>query len=55
MCLRVALELTMIGMARSKKKEVETDSGDAKKTFREVLGLGDEDKIKSVKLKVKMK
>jgi hypothetical protein len=39
----------------AKKKEVEDNSKETKGTLREVLGIGDKDKIKSVKLKVKMK
>ena len=46
----------MIGLVSKKKKEEEPEvSPGDKGTLREALGLSDKDKIKSVKLKVKMK
>ena len=46
----------MVGIGRKKdEEEQELNDNDSKKTLREVLGLEKKDKIKSVKLKIKMK
>jgi hypothetical protein len=42
-------------LAKKKEDDAEITSKEDKGTIRDVLGIGDKDKIKSIKLKVKMK
>jgi hypothetical protein len=45
-----------IGLLAKKKEDgAEVTSKEDKGTIRDVLGIGDKDKIKSVKLKIKMR